>query len=630
MLSVYPRSIHFYNYRFTRTISFLTMAFLLSILVLPIFYLQPIQTNSQEVLDPLTGMIPPLLAASHLQGSPNLQQRITLSIGLCPLHLVSLHQLIQTIVQSHSHNNRHFLTPDQYAATYSPSEATYTSLTHFLQHNGFTITHTYNHRLLVDFSGTIQQVEQAFHVTLHTYSAPDGHSYYANNSNPLLPVRFAHAITAINGLDNALHWYPTQILAHHLTIGTNEGRGVTCPRPNQGYLTPNQFAGAYNLNRLYQAHLQGQGQTIALFELSPFVKSDIMTYNACFSKGYTTIQAIQIGKHLTPDDGTLEAETDAELVLSAVPRLKTLKIYEAGNDVTSYISQWARIIQDAPPVVSTSWGLCEKVLDAATIKQENILFTIAAAQGQTIFASTGDTGSAGCLGDTPDAPQGTGIDDPAAQPFVTSVGGTSLSLEGAFSYGNETTWNTTRGPKTGFNGASGGGISQYWIAPSWQKMPGVQNAYSTGKLCHAPAGKICREIPDVSLHANANHGYLIYCSARATKSCSNKLPWSIVGGTSTSAPLWAALAAIANEISLAQDGYTLGFINPLLYQIARDPQKYAACFHDITTGNNDNDGLNNGRYPATRGYDMATGLGSYNAYLLAFDLVAAARQHQHR
>ncbi len=115
----------------------------------------------------------------------------------------------------------------------------------------------------------------------------------------------------------------------------------------------------------------------------------------------------------------------------------------------------------------------------------------------------------------------------------------------------------------------------------------------------------------------AIHGYIIYCSAQATKRCSNSLLWNVVGGASVSTPLWAVLAVLSNEMSQKQGGPRLGFLNPLLYKIASDPHKYRACFHDITTGNNDYNGLNHGRYPATAGYDMATGLGSYNAYALA-------------
>ncbi len=586
------------------------------------------KTKGGATLFALTGTMSPLLPSSHLQGQVDTQQRISLSIGLRPQHQDSLNHYIQNVVHITSTNHSGFLTPIQYPTTYSPTETTYRALIQFLQNTGFTITHTYNHRLLLDFNGTVRQVEQAFHILLYTYKGPDGQRYYANNSDPLLPVRFANDIVAINGLNNALHWHPTQLLARRITTIAPTPSHSTCPLPNKDYLTPDQFATAYNLNGLYHTHIRGEGQTLALFELSPFAKSDIMTYDACFVKSHTIIQEIRVGKHLKSDEGALEVETDAELALSALPQLKVLKIYEAGNDVTSYLSQWARIIQDAPAVISTSWGLCEKALDAATIRQENILFAMAAAQGQTIFASTGDTGSAGCLGDTTIPLKSIGIDDPASQPFVTSVGGTSLSLKDTSTYSNETTWNTTREPPKGYNGASGGGISQYWVGPTWQNMPGVRNAYSTNKVCNAPVGKICRETPDVSLHANADHGYIIYCSAKATKTCSNNTPWNVVGGTSASAPLWAAVATLANEVSLRQGGHSLGFINPLLYQIARNPQKYSACFHDVMKGNNDNNGLNDGRYPATRGYDLATGLGSYNGYPLILTLVALARQRK--
>ena len=626
MQSEHHFSVHLYRHIFTHIMSLITILLALELVAAQCFFLPPTKTKARETLFALTGTTSPLLAVSHLQGSANTQQHIALSIGLRPQNEASLHRYVQNVVRATSANYHHFLTPTQYTTAYSPMETTYRTLIQFLQSTGFTITHTYTHRLLLDFSGTVQQIERTFHVTLHTYTGPDGHMYYANDSDPLLPMRFANDIIAINGLNNALHWYPTQLLAHRLATTATTSSRFACPQHNKNYLAPDQFAEAYNLNGLYRAHVHGEGQTIALFELSPFAKSDIMTYSACFGKSHTIIQAIPIERHLKSDEGALEVETDAELVLSTVPQLKMLKIYEAGNDVTSYLSQWAHIIQDAPSVISTSWGLCEKVLDAATIKQENILFTTAAAQGQTIFASTGDTGSAGCLGDTATPLKETGIDDPASQPFVTSVGGTSLSLKGAASYGNETAWNTTKEPPRGYNGASGGGISQYWAGPAWQNMAGVHNSYSTGKLCGAPTGKICRETPDVSLHANADHGYIMYCSAKATKICSNSTPWNVVGGTSASAPLWAALLALANEISLQHGGHTLGFINPLLYQIARDPQKYAACFHDIVKGNNDNNGLNGGRYPATRGYDLATGLGSYNAYPLVLNLIELARQ----
>ncbi len=580
------------------------------------------RARSGAALVALTDMIPPQLASSRLQGSVNRQQRIALSFGLRPQNASLLQHYLDNppaLAQSTPAHNSHLPASEKHADMFSPGATVYSELARFLQAQGFVVTREYTHRLLLDFSGTIAQVERTFRVSIHEYIGPDGQKYYANDNNPLIPAQFAGQVLAINGLNDALHWH-THALARRLS--STKPRTSQCPEHNSQYMTPDQFTSAYNLNDLYRAHYAGEGQTLALFELSPFAQSDLTTYNACFGHSRTKIQTIQTGT-LKPDDGMMETEMDAELVLSAAPRLATLKIYESGNNAASYFSQWARIIQDAPPVVSTSWGLCEQTLNAPFIAEENTLFALAAAQGQTLFASTGDTGSAGCLGTTKSSTSQLAVDDPAAQPFVTSVGGTSLTLNRSSSYNGESVWNTSNLPPASFIGASGGGISHYWTRPSWQQMNGVKNAYSSGKVCKARAGAICRETPDVSLQADTDLGYIIYCSARATKSCSNDQPWNVVGGTSVATPLWAVLAALTNEI-LQKQG-KLGFLNPLLYQIASNKRLYRACFHDVTKGNNDYNGLNAGRYPASPGYDMTTGLGSYNAYALARNLVTLVR-----
>jgi len=578
------------------------------------------QTRSSDALVALADMIPPQLAYSRLQGNVDARRHIALSIGLRPQNDLRLYQYLRTISQPASAHR--FLTPGQYQDTFSPGATVYGALARFLQAQGFAVTRAYDHRLLLDFSGTIAQIEQAFHVTIRSYIGSDGRSYYANDSNPLIPARFAGQILAINGLNDALSWRP-HVLARRLSPMRSR-MSPPCPGRNSQYIMPDQFASAYNLNGLYRAHYAGEGQTIALFELSPFAKSDLSTYMACFGHSHTQVQAIQTGK-VASSDGAMEADMDVELVLSTASHLDTVKVYEARNDATGYLSQWARIIQDAPPVVSISWGLCEQTLNAPFVQEENALFSLAAARGMTIFASTGDTGSAGCLGDKKSFSSRLYVDDPASQPFVTSVGGTSLTLNGTSAYGGESTWNTSNMQQASYNGASGGGISHYWTRPSWQQMQGVKNAYSTGKVCGARAGAICRETPDVSLQADTGLGYIIYCSARATRICSNSLPWNVVGGTSVATPLWAALAALTNEMLQKQGAGKLGFLNPLLYQIARDQRLYRACFHDVTRGNNDYNGLNHGRYPASASYDMATGLGSYNADALAHSLVTLVR-----
>ena len=292
------------------------------------------------------------------------------------------------------------------------------------------------------------------------------------------------------------------------------------------------------------------------------------------------------------------------------------------------MAEWAQIVQDAVPVVSTSWGDCELSMDPSEVQQENILFTAAAAQGQSVFAASGDSGSAGCAFDQPtngsQAFKGLSAGDPGTQPFVTSVGGTTLTIDSTSSvYNNEVAWNNLPvGTYSG--GASGGGISKYWVAPSWQSGPGVNSGVTSALPCHAPSGKFCRETPDVSLHADPTNGYLIYCTAPQA-GCDSTAPWNSIGGTSAAAPMWAAMMALANEMSVRQGGFNLGFVNPLLYQIASDATKYSNSFHDITAGTDDYDNLNGGKYATTNNYDMATGLGSYKAFNLATNLVALAK-----
>src|SRR5438105_14016702 len=162
-------------------------------------------------------------------------------------------------------------------------------------------------------------------------------------------------------------------------------------------------------------------------------------------------------------------------------------------------------------------------------QQENKYFQEAAAQGQSILVAAGDSGSASCFqlqagGSGFDT--SLNADDPAAQPFVTAVGGTTLTLGSGNSYQSESVWNGGL-----FGGAGGGGISQFWKQPAWQKGPGVQNSYSNGM----------RETPDVSLDADPTTGYPIYCTAGS--SCSGG-GWLTVGGTSAAAPMWAAMVVL--------------------------------------------------------------------------------------
>ena len=200
------------------------------------------------------------------------------------------------------------------------------------------------------------------------------------------------------------------------------------------------------------------------------------------------------------------------------------------------------------------------------------------------------------------------VSDPASQPYVTSVGGTSLGHGAAQNFGpppTETTWNDALYYS---EGAGGGGISETFAMPDYQQALGVVSG-SSGTPC-ANSGGDCREVPDVSADVDPSSGYIVYDTVDGFGG------WNALGGTSGATPLWAAVLAVV----ASADGNTAGYgaLNPALYLLAqRSPSTY---LNDVTSGNNDYNATAGGQYPATAGYDMATGLGTPVASELASGL----------
>jgi len=202
------------------------------------------------------------------------------------------------------------------------------------------------------------------------------------------------------------------------------------------------------------------------------------------------------------------------------------------------------------------------------------------------------------------------VSDPASQPYVTAVGGTSLG-HGTQTLGpppTEQAWNDALYYS---EGAGGGGISATFAMPSYQQGLGVVSG-SSGTPCAAASGD-CREVPDVSADADPSSGYVVYDTV-------NGHGWNALGGTSGATPLWAAVLAVV----ASADGNTVGYgaLNPALYLLAQ--QSPGTYLNDVTSGNNDYNATAAGQYPAMVGYDMATGLGTPVASSLAEGFFATA------
>ncbi|MBO0768781.1 MAG: hypothetical protein J2O48_08880, partial [Solirubrobacterales bacterium] len=280
-----------------------------------------------------------------------------------------------------------------------------------------------------------------------------------------------------------------------------------------------------------------------------------------------------------------------------------------------------------------------------------------AAQGQQIMVASGDTGALGCSGSGRPQADSISSESEAAPPWITGVGGTDLS-QASTTPGSkvhrEVAWNDG-------SGSGAGGQSVAWAMPAWQRQYLKASKVApkgAADPCHVSRALGCRMEPDIALDADGEEGgaeaaqmlappgpnppdfrnvhdvgspgYADYC---ATPNCGGS-GWEPVGGTSAAAPLAASAAVLWDQEARSQGLKSIGFLNPALYQLASDPSTYARDFHDVTAGSNNVHydtkdcprGCNpHGLYQAGRGYDMATGLGSFDVTALGNDLVKNAR-----
>ncbi|CAM3988159.1 protease pro-enzyme activation domain-containing protein [Alicyclobacillus pomorum] len=524
-------------------------------------------------------------ASKHgkLLGHADANKKVSVTISLHLRNADKVDGFIADLYNPSSPNYKHFLTPQQFAQMFGPSSDTINQVTHYFTSKGLHVDSVSPERTLIQVSGTVAQVERAFGVTMNNYQNAEGHQYYANANNPQLPSDIADVVTGITGLDNEPHWRHAaqgRQSSPHVSGKPNTEASHVGSGPAGGY-TPSELRAAYDVNPLNSGGTNGSGQTVALFELDGYVKSNITTYDNYYSLGSPAPTNVLVdGYNGAAGQGEGEVELDIEVINAMAPKAN-VTVYEGPNSDQGVIDTYQKIASDdKAKQVSVSWGLSELQSSASTMNSMHTIFQQMATQGQSVFAASGDSGAYDG-GDTQLA-----VDSPANDPYVTGVGGTHLTLSGG-SYGSESVWSNSTN-KTG----GGGGLSTVYSQPSWQTGTGVQNSYSNGK----------REVPDVSADADPNTGYSIYSAGQ----------WVVYGGTSCAAPLWAGLAALNNQYAEANGKADLGYANPTLYKMFNTTQTYPA-YHDVTQGNNL-------YYPATAGYDMASGIGTPDAYNLVRDL----------
>jgi hypothetical protein len=579
-------------------------------------------------------------------------RRLRLTVALKPGDPGALHAFATAASTPGTPQYGHDLTVPQFARRFGASQAQLASVSAALRASGLHVGAPTANHLTIPVSGTVSQVQKAFSVTETQVRLPGGAVAFTNDRAPRLAARIARGIQVILGLDDVARQQPQEQLrpraAGHRTPAARAHAIGSGPAPcaaaagvstTRGGYTADQIAGAYGLGSYYPSD-EGAGQTVALVEFEASDPSDIATYEQCYGTG-TSVASVNVDGGPGPFSGNDdESALDIEQVIGLAPRANVL-VYQAPATASQAAVLDAIASQDAATVVSSSWGECEAQTGLAVISAENTALEEMAVQGQSFVNSSGDSGSTLCY-QRNTADTSLSVIDPGSQPFATAVGGTFLGNPGGTTptngaYVGETVWNDGGADASGEGAAgTGGGVSAAWTMPAYQSGAapglGVVGADSSG----ACGAQLCREVPDVSADGDPRSGYIVFVTDQTSPSGA----WAIAGGTSASAPLWAAFTALA-DASPACRGFTIGFENPALYGLAGSA--YAASFHDVVrptpfsgapgdandpatndtwSGSPDNSANPGDLYPVGPGYDMATGLGSPIANALGNSLCA--------
>ncbi len=606
-------------------------------------------------------------------------------VAIAPRDAAGLNAEISALYDKNSSQYHKWLTNGQFDARYAPAPATRQAVASFLGGSGLKVVPS-GSPFLIRATGSSATVSNTFHTSLNMFKDPHGTTYFANSTPVYLPASIAGSAIGVVGLTNTVRdsqsarprvrntiradakpaaasncetGYPTtqqlfQIYVQNANIPFGYGGGPGCSG-----LTPSQDQSLYGAPNRGPSS-KGRGVNLAVFELSAYQHSDISTWAHQFYGARYTPPLVDVtvdGGPLAPQcptgdqcppningySGDIEVDADIETQLAIAPDVKSLIVYNAPNDFTGQteLDEYSAIAKaNTADAISSSWGLCENDVTATYVKAENTIFQQMAAQGQSVFSSSGDTGAFDCI--RSDGTTIPNVNDPASQPLVTSVGGTSFenfnpgtNPHPRYPFKGEAPWNvdnlcSNAGPSAandnqgGFfwcaaTGAGGGGSSQYWGEPSYQQGAGIAGTSTNCSL--AKANTPCREVPDISADADEFTPYAEYCTGNAntpqsvcgTFSQNQPVPgWFGIGGTSLSSPLISAMVADRDSFQ----HHRTGNFNNVIYQDYRgDPSFF---FHDITGYGHVAKG--NGLFPAVPGYDQATGVGTPKMYAIVTGL----------
>ncbi len=472
----------------------------------------------------------------------------------------ALHRFVQDARTPGSASFGAVLTSAQIAARYTPSAGQVATVKAYLQSKGFTNINVAGNNMIVEADAPAGVVSGVFQTTLVPVAMADGTSAHINTAPETLPDALGAVVQSVLGLDTATRLHPHFVRASLSAAAPQANASPTTAAVTVAH-SPTDFPGIYSVGSTPTASNITVGIIAEGNVTQPVI--DLATFASNHQLPPVPVSVINVGSPSADTSANTEWSLDSQTIVGMSGGVRQLNFYVAPSFAWSNMALAINraVTDNTARVVNMSIGGCENWAPTAAI---DTLFELAVAQGQTFAVSSGDSGSVayGC--------SGTSVQYPATSPYVVAVGGTSLYTNGNGSYAGETAWD-----------GSGGGISGIEPIPSWQSnVPALK-------------GRFFRGMPDIAFDADPYSGAQVVVGGQL----------QIVGGTSLSAPLFAATWARMLSGGCAA---SLGFAAPTLYSAqATSP----SIFRDVTNGSN-------GAYSAGSGWDFVTGWGTPNVSAL--------------
>lgn len=469
---------------------------------------------------------------------------LRISVSLKLRNERGLDTFLQQVTQPNSPKYGDYLSREEFVRRFAPTNSQVTAVRNYLLRNGFTDLSVSPNNLLVTGTASVGNVQRAFNTRLIQF-LHHGRLVHSNVGPAQVPASLGSSVLSVLGLSNVGQMHPL---------------GATHTTTKPGF-TAKQLQKAYNAS----SFTTGMNTNIAIFAQGKLTQTvrDLrnMEQNNRLPQVPVSIVDVNGGTRSSDTSNLIEWNLDTQYSSGMAQSVKRMYLYDvptlSNRDITAGFNKF--VSQNYARAGSASFGECERyAYQDGSMSTDDSIFKEAIAQGQIVFASSGDEGSS-CTLDFGIKVRETSY--PASSPYVVAVGGTTLRVSSSGNYLSESAWS-----------GSGGGQSKFEPRPTWESGVVKDSSY--------------RDVPDVAMDAAPSSGARVYYNGRVT----------IVGGTSLSSPLmlgvWARLKT--------RHGKVLGFAAPALYNAYR-----TSGYHDVTTGSN-------GDYSAGNGWDYPTGMGSIN------------------